>query len=273
MGKDGLMKFLQDITLGQYMPGDSFLHRLDPRTKFLSLILLMIVTFLIQSFWALAMLGAFFFLALSLSGLSWIYVFRGVRSFLWLFLFTAAIHFFFTPGPSLPFFPLGFIDITWPGVAKGFLVAAQLSLAILFSSLMTLTTSPLQLAYGLEKLISPLKRFRVPVEDFSLMTMLAIKFIPILLGETNRIIKAQSARGVDFESGNFFRRAKNLLPILTPLFHSIFKRADDLAVALLVRGYVSGAKRTHLHELKMAGKDYGVLASVIGFAGLIIRIN
>ena len=224
----------------------------------------MIVTFLIQSFSALALLWGFFFLALFLSGLPWAYVFRGVRSFLWLFLFTAALHFFFTPGPSLPFFPLGFIDITWTGVAKGFFVAAQLFLAILFSSLMTLTTSPLQLAHGLEKLLAPLKRFHVPVEDFSMMAMLAIKFIPILLGETDRIMKAQSARGVDFESGNFFRRAKNLLPILTPLFHSVFKRADDLALALLARGYVSGAKRTHLHESRMERRDYWVLAVVVG---------
>jgi energy-coupling factor transport system permease protein len=267
------MKFLQDITLGQFMPGGSFLHLLDPRTKFLSLILLMLAAFLIHSYWALALLWSCFFLALTLSGLPWAYVFRGVRAFLWLFLFTAVVHFFFTPGPSLPFFPLGFIDITWPGVAKGLFVAAQLFLAILFSSLMTLTTSPLQLAYGLEKLLGPLKRFRVPVGDFSLMTMLAIKFIPVLLGETQRIIKAQSARGVDFESGNFFRRARNLLPILTPLFHSVFKRADDLAIALLARGYVSGAKRTYLHEPKMKGKDYWVLAAVGGFVLLTMRMR
>jgi len=235
------MKFLQDITLGQYLPGHSFLHRLDPRTKFLSLLLLMIVTFLARGPRALALLWLFFFFSLFLSGLSWAYVFRGVRSFLWLFLFTAFLHFFFTPGPSLPLFPLGFIDITWTGVAKGLMVAAQLFLAILFSSLMTLTTSPLQLAQGLEKMISPLKRFRVPVEDFSMMTMLAIKFIPILLGEANRIIRAQSARGVDFESGGFFQRVKNLLPILTPLFHSVFKRADDLAIALLATVYPARA--------------------------------
>ncbi len=259
------MKFLQDITLGQYLPGDSFLHRLDPRTKFISLLLLMTLTFLIKAFLALALLGAIFFLALILSGLPWAYVFRGVRSFLWLFLFTAAVHLFFTPGPSLPFFPLGFLDVTWPGLEKGVFVASQLFLAILFSSLLTLTTSPLQLAHGLEKLITPLKRFHVPVEDFSMMTMLAIKFIPILLGETNRILKAQSARGVDFESGNFFRRAKNIVPILIPLFHSVFKRADDLAIALMARAYLSGAKRTHLHELKMTHRDYFVLAAVVGF--------
>ncbi len=259
------MKFFQDITLGQYLPGHSFLHRLDPRTKFLSLLLLMIATFLVRGPRALALLWLFFFFSLVLSGLSWAYVFRGVRAFLWLFLFTAFLHFFFTPGPSLPFFPIGFIDITWTGVAKGLLVAAQLFLAILFSSLLTLTTSPLQLAQGLEKIISPLKRFRVPVEDFSMMTMLAVKFIPILLGEANRIIRAQSARGADFESGGFFQRVRNLLPILTPLFHSVFKRADDLAIALLARGYISGAKRTHLHEARMAGKDYGVLACVVGF--------
>jgi len=266
------MKFLQDITLGQYMPGDSFLHRLDPRTKFISLLLLMIITLIIKTFPALALLAALFFLSLLLSRLSWAYVFRGVRSFIWLFLFTAALHLFFTPGPSLPFFPIGFIDVTWTGVEKGGLVAGQLLLVVLFSSVMTLTTSPLQLAHGLEKLISPLKRLHVPVEDFSMMTMLAIKFIPILLGEANRIIKAQSARGVDFESGNFFRRIKNLIPILTPLFHSVFKRADDLAVAMLARGYVSGARRTHLHELKMRRWDYGVLVFVGGLVSVIINL-
>jgi len=267
------MKFLQDITLGQYMPGISFLHGLDPRTKFISLLLLMIVTFMIKAFMALILLWAFSFLALIFSRLPWSYVFRGMRSFIWLFLFTAAIHLFFTPGPSLPFFPVWLIDITWTGLEKGAFVAAQLFLAIFISSLMTLTTSPLQMAHGLEKLIAPLKRFHVPVEDFSMMTMLAIKFIPILLGETNRIIKAQSARGVDFESGNFFRRAKNLVPILTPLFHSVFKRADDLTVALLARGYGSGAKRTHLHELKMRRRDYWVLAAIVGFVILELKIN
>jgi energy-coupling factor transport system permease protein len=266
------MKFLQDITLGQYLPGDSFLHRLDPRSKFISLLLLMIITFLIKAFLALALLGAIFFLALILSGLPWAYVFRGARSFLWLFLFTAVVHLFFTPGPSLPFFPLGFVDVTWPGLGKGVFVASQLFLAIMISSLMTLTTSPLRLAHGLEKLLTPLKRFHVPVEDFSMMTMLAIKFIPILLGETNRIMKAQSARGVDLESGNFIRRAKNIVPILTPLFHSVFQRADDLAIALMARGYVSGAKRTHLYELKMNGRDYFVLAVVIGFLILEMKI-
>ena len=130
------------------------------------------------------------------------------------------------------------------------------------------------MAHGLEKLIAPLKRFRVPVEDFSLMTMLAIKFIPILLGETNRIIKAQSARGVDFESGNIFPAGPRIfVPILTPLFHSVFKRADDLAIALMARGYVSGGKRTHLHETKMHGRDYWVLAVVVGLAILEMKLN
>ena len=267
------MRFLQDITLGQYLPGDSFLHRLDPRTKFVSLLLLMIITFLVKAFPALALLGAVFFLALLCSRLPGSYVFRGVRPFLWLFLFTGAPHFFFTPGPSLPFFPMGFLNLTWTGLERGLFVAAQLFLAILISSLMTLTTSPLKLAHGLEKLIAPLKRFRVPVEDFSLMTMLAMRFIPILLGETNRIIKAQSARGVDFESGSFLRRAKNIIPILTPLFHSVFKRADDLAVALMARGYVSGAPRTHLHQLRMGSRDYLVLAGIVGLGILELKIS
>jgi len=259
------MKFLQDITLGQYLPGDSFLHRLDPRTKFLSLLLLMIATFMIRSLMALGLLWGFFFLSLVLSQLSWSFVFQGVRSFLGLFLFTAVVHFLFTPGPSLPFFPIGFINITWTGLEKGIFVAAQLLLAILISSLLTLTTAPLRLAHGLERMISPLKRLHVPAEDFSMMTMVAIKFIPILLEETNRIIKAQSARGVDFDSGNFLRRAKTLIPVLTPLFHSVFKRADDLAIAMLARGFVSGKPRTHMQILKMSGRDYWTLAAVTGF--------
>jgi energy-coupling factor transport system permease protein len=266
------MKFLQDIALGQYLPGDSFIHRLDPRTKFLALLLLMIAAFMIRSPAALGLLWGFFFLSLGLSRLSWRYVFRGVRSFLFLFLFTAAVHFFFTPGPSLPFFPIGFIDITWTGVEKGAFVAAQLLLAVLISSLLTLTTAPLRLAHGLEKMISPLKHLRIPAEDFSMMTMVAIKFIPILLEETNRIIKAQSARGVDFDSGNFFRRARNLVPVLTPLFYSVFKRAEDLAIAMLARGFVSGRPRTHMRELKMAGRDYLALAAVIGFFLLEIHL-
>jgi len=266
------MKFLQDITLGQYLPGESLLHRLDPRVKFLSLILLMVVAFLIQRLIALVFLFGFYLLALSLSGLPWWYVFRGVRSFVWLFLFTAIVPLFFTPGPSLPFFPLGFVNVTWTGLAKGAFVAAQLFLALILSSLLTLTTPPLRLAQGLEKMIHPLKRFRIPVEDFSMMTMVANKFIPILLEETNRIIKAQSARGVDFESGSFFRRMKNLIPILTPLFHSVFKRADDLALAMLARGFVSGRPRTHLHGLKMAGRDYLAIGVVILFFVLEMKI-
>ncbi len=267
------MKFFQDITLGQYLPGDSFLHRLDPRTKFLSLILLMIVAFWIRTFPAMAALWAVFLLALALSGFPPSFVLRGVRSFLWLFLFTAAVHLFSTPGRSLPFFPLSFINLTWEGAEKGGFVAVQLFGAVFISSLMTLTTSPLQMSHGLGKLLAPLKRFHVPVEDFALMAMLAVKFIPILLEETNRIIKAQSARGVDFEYGNFFRRAKNLVPILIPIFHGVFRRAEDLTVAMLARGYATGARRTHLYELQMSPRDYLTLMTIAAFAIGEIMIN
>ncbi|MGB9700723.1 MAG: energy-coupling factor transporter transmembrane component T family protein [Thermodesulfobacteriota bacterium] len=266
------MKFLADITLGQFLPGDSFLHRLDPRTKFIALLLLMSDVFLISSFPGLLFLVGFFFLGLFLSRLSWSFVFRGIRPFIWLFLIAAGIHLFSTPGPSLPFFPISFINPTWTGANKGALVAGQLFLTILFSSLMTLTTSPLQMVHGLEKIFYPLKKLRVPVEDLSMMMMLAIKFIPILQQEADRIIKAQSARGVDFESGGLRQRAKNMLPILTPLFNSVIKRADDLAVALMARGYVSGKKRTHLHELEMKARDWGTLLVVASFSFLVIKI-
>lgn len=266
------MKFLANITLGQFLPGDSFLHRLDPRTKFIALLLLMSDIFLINSFLGLSLLTGFFFLALFFSRLSWSFVFRGVRPFIWLFLIAGGIHLFSTPGPSLPYFPVSFIDPTWNGVSKGIIVTSQLFLTILYSSLMTLTTSPLKMVHGFEKIISPLKRFRVPVEDFSMMTMLAIKFIPILQEEADRIIKAQSARGVDFEFGGLRERVKNMLPVLTPLFNSVIRRADDLAVALMARGYVSGKKRSHLHELEMKGKDWGTLMLVAFFSFLVIKI-
>lgn len=255
------MKFLQDITLGQYLPGDSLLHRLDPRTKFISLLLLMILAFSSRTLAGLAALGGFTCLVLLLARLPWAFVFRGVRPFAWVLAATAVLHFFLTPGPPLPS-PLGVLPITWTGLEKGILIALQLFLALFLSSLMTLTTSPLKLAHGLEKLLMPLRRLRVPVEDFSMMIMLAIRFIPLLLGEMERILKAQSARGVDFETGGFFRRARNLVPLLVPLFHSVFKRADDLAVAMLARGYVSGARRTHLHELRADFRDYLALAVV-----------
>ncbi len=266
------MKFFTDLTLGQFLPGDSFLHRLDPRTKFISLLMLMSAIFLISSFLGLLLLVAFFFLTLSLSRLPWHFVFQGVKPFMWLFLIAGAIHLFSTPGPPIPFFPLSSLKATWTGANKGTFVASQLFLTILYSSLMTLTTSPLQMVHGLEKIIFPLKRFRVPVEDLSMMMMLAIKFIPILQQEADRIIKAQNARGVDFASGGLKERAKNMLPILTPLFNSVLRRADDLALALMARGYGSGKKKAHLHELKMKGRDWGALALVFSISFLATRI-
>jgi len=164
---------------------------------------------------------------------------HGIRPFLWLFVFTAILHLFMTPGDALPFLPYA----TWQGMKHGFIVGMQLACAIWLSTLMTLTTSPLDMVWALEWFLRPLKHLKVPVEEIALLVMLAIRFIPLLFEETDRIIKAQKARGIDIESGGIIRRVKALLPILIPLLQGMLRRADDLAIALTLRGYAPGIQR------------------------------
>lgn len=258
------MKFLQDITLGQYMPVDSFVHRLDPRTKFILLMILMIIVFLIDQPVAFVLMGLLIVLIIRLSNIPIGSVMRGIVPFFWLFLFAAIAHFFFTPGRSIAPFPIGFLNVTEEGLVNGVLVSTRILCIIILSSLLTLTTTPIELTTALKKVLFPLRAFKAPVDDFVMMMMLTIRFVPILLLESQRIINAQKSRGIDFETGGLISRARKLVPILIPLFHLSFKRADELAVAMVCRGYVTGAERTSFKELRFAGRDFLSLA-VVGF--------
>jgi energy-coupling factor transport system permease protein len=257
------MKFLQDITLGQYMPVDSFVHRLDPRTKFILLMILMIVVFFISKPLPFLLMGLFVTLIITLSNIPIGSVLRGIIPFFWLFLFAAIAHLFFTPGRSIPPFPIGFLNITEEGLINGVLVSSRILCIIVLSSLLTLTTTPIELTAALKKVLAPLKAVKAPVDDFVMMMMLTIRFVPILLLESQRIINAQKSRGIDFETGGIFSRARKLVPILIPLFHLSFKRADELAVAMVSRGYATGAERTSFKELRFSKRDFLSIAVVL----------
>jgi energy-coupling factor transport system permease protein len=256
------MKFLQDITLGTYMPVDSLVHRLDPRTKFISLMILMIAVFFVSTPLAFALMGLFILLVIRLSNIPARFVMRGVAPFFWLFLFAAVAHFFFTPGHSIPPFPIGFVDVTREGVVNGLVITTRILFIIILSSLLTLTTTPLELTAALKRILAPLKALKVPVDDFVMMMMLTIRFVPILLVESQRIINAQKSRGIDFETGGLIARAKKLVPILIPLFHLSFMRADELAVAMISRGYGTGRERTSFKEIRFVGRDFVAMAAV-----------
>jgi energy-coupling factor transport system permease protein len=243
------------ITLGQYFPGDSFVHRLDPRVKILLMGLGIGVAFHVQTIKGVSLLALYCFLATFASYIPLKRLMQGIRPFLWLFGFTAVLHIFMTPGDPVAWLPYA----TQQGIYRGLLVGLQLIYAIWLSTLMTLTTSPLDMVGALEWFLSPLKYFKVPIEDIALLVMLAIRFVPLMFDETDRILKAQKARGVDLEAGGLIRRLRALLPVLIPLLQGMFRRADDLAVALTLRGYSPGLKRSRSREITIRTSDIMVL--------------
>jgi energy-coupling factor transport system permease protein len=246
------------VTLGQYLPINSFVHKADPRVKIFLMALGIGAAFQLDTFFGL---GLFFAICAGLTFLSKVSLKRliaGLSPFLWLFLFTALLHVFMTPGDEISWLP----HATWQGLTSGVAVGFQLVFAIWLSTLMTLTTSPLDLVWALEWYMTPLKYIKVPIDEIALLVMLAIRFIPLLFEETDRIIKAQKARGVDIESGGMIKKVRSLVPILVPLLYSVFRRADDLAIALTLRGYTPGIKRTRMKQMKAVFSDYIALVMV-----------
>jgi energy-coupling factor transport system permease protein len=244
------------VTFGQFLPGDSFVHKTDPRVKIFLMGLGIGVSFRMDTLPKLAA----FSLVCVLLGLASRVPFRkllqGLAPFLWLFAFTAILHVFMTPGDPIAWIPYA----TWQGLQGGARVGFQLVFAIWLSTLTTLTTSPLDMVWAMEWYLRPLKLLKVPVDEIALLVMLAIRFIPILFDETDRILKAQKARGVDIESGWILRKVRSLVPILVPLLHGVFRRADDLAVALTLRGYSPGIERSRMKQMKARAQDYVSLA-------------
>ncbi|MDO5133916.1 MAG: energy-coupling factor transporter transmembrane component T [Eubacteriales bacterium] len=243
----------KDITLGQYYQTDSLLHRLDPRVKIVATLVYIISLFVVNTFTGYLVAAIFLIAMIRLSNVPVTYIVRGMRGILVLLLITMSFNLFLTPGEAI--FRLGFLKITKEGLSFAVKMAIRLSLLVIGSSLMTLTTTPNQLTDAIESLLGPLKRFRVPVHEIAMMMSIALRFIPILMEETDKIMKAQIARGADFESKNLIKKMKSLVPLLVPLFISAFRRANDLAMAMEARCYRGGAGRTKMKPLLYQGRD------------------
>lgn len=253
---------LNNITLGQYFPGTSFVHKLDPRTKLLTTMLFIVAIFFAQTPVAYGILCAFTLFVILVSCLPFFMVLKSVKPIWIILVLTLGIHMFTTPGETI-LYQYSFMTITQEGLAMGAKMCLRLILLLLFSSILTFTTSPIVLTDGIENLLRPFKVIGVPAHELAMMMTIALRFIPTLLEETDRIMKAQTARGADFESGNIIERVKNMLPLLIPLFISAFRRADDLAIAMEARCYRGGEGRTRMHELKYAGRDYLAFLTVL----------
>ncbi|MFW6034954.1 MAG: energy-coupling factor transporter transmembrane component T family protein [Halothermotrichaceae bacterium] len=254
---------LKDITIGQYIARDSIIHRLDPRIKIIITMIMITVLFLVSQFTGFFIFLLCVFIIIFLAQIPVLRIIKGLRPIFFLVALTLILHIFMTKGGEI-IWQWRFISIEEKGLFTGLFMASRILLLIMSTSILTLTTSPLQLTDGIEYLISPLKKIGVPAAELAMMMTIALRFIPTLLEEAEKIMKAQQARGADFESGNIIKKAKSLIPLLVPLFISAFRRADDLALAMEARCYHGGEGRTRLHELHMERRD--VVALVLSIA-------
>jgi len=266
------MELLRTISIGQYVPRPSVVHRLDPRTKLLSTVALMVVVFLVQDFRGLGLFAAFLTVAIVCSQIPLGFVLRSLRPVLFLLVLTLLLQVFFgAPDGGTVLFRVWSFVATREGLVQGLFVTARLVLLIVGTSLLTYTTSPVEIADGLERLLGPFRRFGVPAHELAMMMTIALRFIPTLVEETERIMKAQMSRGADFQTGGPFRRARALIPILVPLFVSAFRRADELALAMEARGYRGGEGRTRMKQLRYGPHD-AVAALMITLASIAVLL-
>ncbi len=254
---------LKNISIGRYYAVDSPIHRLDPRLKILTTFAYLIFLFLINSLWSLAFMALILFIAIGISKVPFKFVLKGVRPILFIVILTAIINLFMTSGEII--FEFYFIKITMEGIIKAIFTSFRLVFLIMASSLMTYTTTELSLTDGIESLLSPFKVIKVPAHEIAMMMSIALRFIPTLIDETDKIMKAQKARGAKFDSKNLINKAKSFLPLLIPIFISAFKRAEDLALAMEARCYRGGIGRTRLKKLKY-GKNDGIAALCIALS-------
>ena len=254
---------LKDITIGQYVKGDSILHRLDPRTKIFGMLAIMVALFFVNNWIGLVYAAAVVFAVLFASQVPLKFYIRGVKPLRWILLFTAAIQIFLTPGEII--WQWGILHITAEGVRLAIFMCVRLVLLVMTTSVLTLTTTPIVLTDAVENLLSPFKRIGVPAHELAMMMTIALRFIPLLADETEKIMAAQKARGAAFDEGGLMDRARALLPILVPLFLSAISRASELAMAMEARCYHGGEGRTRLHELHYENRDRvaGILVALI----------
>ena len=274
---------LKDITLGQYFPGNSVIHKMDPRAKILIALVFIVSIFLAENIFAFAALALFVIVLVLLSRISIITIFRGIKPILFILLFTAIINLFLTTAQGEePLWQANISIFSWTwhptiyraGILRAVFTALRVvALIVATSVFLTYTTTPITLTDALESLMSPLRVIRVPVHDIAMIITIALRFIPTLIEETDKIMNAQKARGADFANGSLIKRAKALIPVLIPLFVSAFKRADDLAIAMECRCYRGDNGRTKLHKLQFHFRDFIGFAVVLLFAAAILYIN
>lgn len=262
---------IREITIGQYYPADSIIHRLDPRVKIIATFLFIISLFVFDSFIGYAVVILFLAVCIGLSKVPFSYMVKGLKAIMMLLMLTVIINMFMTPGE--PMVSLWKFTITKEGFRAAAFMALRLTLLIIGSSVMTLTTTPNNLTDALESLLKPLKRFKVPVHEIAMMMSIALSFIPILIEETDKIMKAQMARGADFENKNLVKRIQSYIPILVPLFISAFRRAGDLAMAMEARCYRGGDGRTKMKPLKYLRRDYVAFAVCMLYMVAVVSIS
>jgi len=259
---------LKDITIGQHYPASSVIHRLDARVKLIATFVFMISLFIIDKFWPYAIVLVFLASIIKLSTIPSKFILKGIKPLRWIILFTFIINIFFLPGD--PIWSFGFISITAQGLEQAIFMALRLVFLVVGTSMLTLTTTPMDLTDGIERLLNPFNKVGLPVHELAMMMTIALRFIPTLLDETDKIMKAQMSRGADFESKNIISRAKNLVPLLVPLFVSAFRRAEELSMAMEARCYRGGYNRTKMKQAIVTKKDY--IASSILVIYLVIII-
>lgn len=252
----------RSIVMGQYLPGNSALHRLNPRFKVLMLLLILFLLFTLKTYGGLGALFIISLLLLAVSGVPFHYLLRGLRPILYIILFAMVIYLFFTKG-GVVLLKIGFITVESDGLREGFFVITRLITLVFFSLLLTLTTTPLSLTYGMGYFLKPLRLFGLPTDEITMIMAIALRFIPTLIEESQRLMRAQVARGADFETGTVFRKAKSMVPLIVPLFVSAFRRADELATAMEARGYRIGVLRTRMREDKLSYSDWIALGMII----------
>jgi energy-coupling factor transport system permease protein len=262
---------LSGITIGQYFPGESLIHHLDPRTKILGTVFFISSIFLAETYHAYGVLVIFSLLVIGASGIPARLVLKSVKPLWLILLITLLIHLLTTPGNVIV--AAGPLAITDAGLHQGILMSLRLVLLIVMSSLLTFTTSPIVLTDGIERLLNPFKRIGVPAHELAMMMTIALRFIPTLIEETDRIMKAQTARGAEFSSGSLLKRAQNMIPLLVPLFISAFRRADELATAMEARCYRGGDNRTRMKELRLAACDGFAMAAIVGLIAVLVWLR
>lgn len=263
---------LDKLVLGQYIPGDSIIHRLDPRTKLLASIWFIVLIFTLSAWWTYLFMIALVLTAAKVSDIPIRYYINGLKPLTMLILITVIFQLIFSQGETTVF-EFGFIHITIEGLINAVKIIIRFVLIVFMSTILTLTTTPLEIADGIESILKPLKRFKVPVQEIALILSIALRFVPTLMQETEKIMNAQRARGVDFSSGNLLERMKKVVPLLIPLFISSIDRADQLAIAMTARGYRGGDHRTKLRQLSWETRDLLVFILFLAITAVMLIVR